>query len=291
MTTKVDNIDWREWKVTNEQVTKILNGDVSARNDFYFDNLDRIRRMARNYVYRKMHSPNGNEYNFEDCVNCVYVDIPMFRFSCGLDISRSVYYSFFYSIYGGLLYVFENTRKVLAKEYRGERMYILDKPIEYRSRSGDISDNGSLIIDRVASSPSPETMLLNCSSLSIETIENVVFKYLSNQEKEVFDDWLNGYEKHNIRERLGIKNISKQFDRIFAKLRANYFDILNQLFKFCDTLSPFLFEVPDDYEKSVKKVLSRKGAYSLMSEEQKAKAVERTRLWRQKKKEQRSKTA
>ena len=52
-------------------------------------------------------------------------------------------------------------------------------------------------------------------------------------------------------------------------------------------LPRYALQAPDDYETAVKKTKARKGAYSAMTDEQKAKAVERTRLWREKQKAKR----
>lgn len=205
MTTTVNKIDWRGWKITAEQAKAITNGDDNARNAFYFDNLDRIRKMARGYIYRRKFTPNGGEFTFDDCVNGLYLDIPLFDFQDGVSVSRSVYRSFSYSIYGGWLYVSENNRKLFDRVYQGERLYILDQPAQYKSRSGDSTDDGAPLIDKITSAPSPENEVINGNGLTVETLETVAGKYLSKQENALFVDLLNGYEKHHICDRLALK--------------------------------------------------------------------------------------
>lgn len=70
--------DWRGWLITDEQAELIRGGDIPARNAFYFDNLARIRRMARGYIYRRKFTPNWCEFNLDDCVNGLYLDLPFF---------------------------------------------------------------------------------------------------------------------------------------------------------------------------------------------------------------------
>ena len=288
MTTTANKTDWRGWKITAEQAKAIMNGDDTARNAFYFDNLDRIRKMARGYIYRRKFTLNGGEFNFDDCVNGLYLDIPLFDFQDGASVSRSVYRSFAYSIYGGWLYVSENNRKLFDRVYQGERLYILDQPAQYKSRSGDRTDDGAPLIDKITSAPSPENEVINGNGLTAETLETVAGKYLSKQENALFVDLLNGYEKHHICDRLGVKNVSKQYDRMCAKLRTNYAEIITALATMGADLPRYALQAPDDYETAVKKTKARKGAYSAMTDEQKAKAVERTRLWREKQKAKRA---
>lgn len=280
--------DWRGWKITDEQAALILNGDIMARNAFYFDNLARVRCMARRYIWERKFAPNGCEYDFDDCINGFYLDIPLFDFCDGKRISYSVYRSFYYSIYGGWLYVSENNRKLFCPDYWGERLYIVDQPIRFRGRSGDCADNGAPLLDMVISSPSPENEILSGNAVTVETLVTVAGKYLSKQENLLLIDLLNGYSKHWICARLGVKNVSKQYDRMCAKLRANYAEIVAALSFMGVELPRFALQKPIDYEKAIKKVNSRKGAYSAMTAEQKARAVERTRLWREKQRAQRA---
>ncbi len=281
--------DWRGWLITDEQAELIRGGDILARNAFYFDNLARIRRMARGYMYRRKFTPNWCEFNLDDCVNGLYLDLPFFDFENGSSVSRSVYRSFYYSIFGGWWYISEFNRKLFDRVYQGERLYILDKPVQYSSRSGDRTDDGVPIIDKIISVPSPENEVLDGEVITVETLEIIVCKYLSKQENAVFNDFLNGYERHYICDRLGVKNVSKQFDRLCAKLRANYADIISELSSLGVDLPRYALQVPDDYVKAVKKIQARRGAYSVMTDEQKARAVERTRQWRAKQKAQKNK--
>lgn len=270
---------WNGWKITNEQATAIKNGDKEARFRFYIDNLARIRKMARNYTHRNSRCVGL----MADMVQNIFCDIPLFDFTNGASVSRSVYRSFYYAPDGGWWYVEEFNRKLKDRVYKHKKAISIDMPAKFQSRSGDNTSEGVPLLDMFISTPSPEDDIINDNNITAETLETIAGKYLSPQEKLLFVDLLNGYKKHNICKRLGVKNVSKQYDRMCARLRANYVEIISALFAMGVELPRFALQVPADYETAIKKAHSRKGAYKTMTDEQKAKAVERTRLWRQKK--------
>lgn len=270
---------WNGWKITDEQATAIKNGDIEARNRFYSDNLTRIRKMAKNYQ-------NCNPrciWLVADMVQNVFCDIVLFDFTNGASVSRSVYRSFYYAPDGGWWYVEEFNRKLKDRVYKHKNAISIDTPAKMQSRSGDSIGEGAPLLDMFISTPSPEDDIISDSNLNAEALEAIAGKYLSPQERLLFVDLLNGYKKHNICERLGVKNVSKQYNRMCARLRANYVDIISALSTMGAELPRFALQAPADYETAVKKAHPRRGAYKTMTDEQKAKAVERTRLWREKK--------
>ena len=270
---------WRDWKITDEQATAIINGDIEARNRFYMDNLTRIRKMAKNYQHRNPRCVGL----MADMVQNVFCDMPLFDFTNGASVSRSVYRSFYYTPDGGWWYVEEFNRKLKDRVYKHKKAISIDTPAKMQSRSGDNVGEGAPLLDMFISTPSPEDDIINGDRLTAETLEEVAGKYLSKQEKLFFVDLMNGYEKHNICARLGVKNVSKQYDRMCAKLRANYADILTVLSSMGVALPRYALQAPADYETAVKKAHERKGVYSKMTAEQKSKAYESSKRWRAKK--------
>lgn len=276
---------WRGWKITAKQVTAIKNGDIEARNRFYIDNLSRIQSMARNYVRKRHMASVGREYDVDDCVNCVYLDLPLFNFENGKTLSHSLINSFCMSIYGGLWYVTENDSKLFNGEYRGERLYILDRPLNVKARTGETSETGALYIDSVASTPSPESDLIGAEIVSSEKVVEITSKYLSPKENEIFSLLLDGYSVYAIPELLGLKNVTKQYARIKARLCTNYEPILKAIEKLGAELPQYAQERPERFAYSYDFLNKHKKrcAYSNLTPEQKAKAVERKRLWRERK--------
>lgn len=290
MTTTANKTDWRGWKITAEQIKAITNGDKNARNAFYFDNLDRIRKMARNYVSKRHISNTGREYDVDDCINGLYLDLPLFNFKDGRAISWSVRNSFYLSIYGGWLYVVENNGKLLNGEYRGERLYILDSPARVNTRSGDSKDTGEYLIDSIASTPSPENEIIDGDSIPAEKVVEIAREYLSPRESEIFSLMLDGYSVYAIPEILGLKNITKQYARIKARLRVNYESVITSLEDLGAVIPQYARLRPEKYENSVEMLAThnKRCSYSSLTDEQKAKARERKQKWREKQKAKRA---
>ncbi len=121
---------WHGWKTSAEQCEAIRNSDIQARNKWYADNADRIRRMAYNYA-KKYEAYKGWE---RDMINGVWVDCDCFKLSeqtpvsSGKTMSYFVYKSFAYVRDGGYSYVYNHNRKLLSSDYKTQCISI-DAPI------------------------------------------------------------------------------------------------------------------------------------------------------------------
>lgn len=250
MISQFNSIDWRGWKITEQQINLIKSGDISARDTFYFDNYERIKKMAKHYVYKRNLSAFGRAYDYEDCVSGVYLDISMFSFESGRNISLNIINSFFYSIYGGWLYVAEQCSKLRCAGYRGEQLCLLDSPIR-----SDL-DYEKMFIDFYASSPSPEELLIDSENIGTCNLIEITRNFLSPRENEILSLFLDGYSVYAIPEVLGLKNVTRQYARIKERLRANFKDVLIALEKLGLIIPSFAQAPPEDYEKcllSIKK--------------------------------------
>lgn len=278
--------DWRGWLITDEQAELIRGGDIPARNRFYFENLARIKSMARNYVHKMHFSNAGREYDIDDCINGLYLDLSLFDFGDGLRISWSVRNSFYFSIYGGWLYVVENNSKLRCGGYRGKCLYILDSPAKVNTRAGDSKDTGDYLIDSIASTPSPESEIIDGNGVAAEKVVEIAREYLSPRETEIFSLMLDGYSIYAIPEILGLKGIAKQYARIKARLCVNYESIIKALQGFGAVIPRYARLRPEKYEKSVEMLAAhnKRCSYSSKTPEQKAKYAEYKRQWRAKQK-------
>ncbi len=77
------------WKITPEQIEKIKANDRDTINQVYFDNLKQFKKMAYKYCgENKLYS------FFRDCVQQVYLDLPLYRFDSCFELSFSIKNSF-----------------------------------------------------------------------------------------------------------------------------------------------------------------------------------------------------
>lgn len=239
---------WNGWKITAEQAKAIKDGDIEARNRFYIDNLPRIQKMARNYQYR---NPRCKGL-YPDMVQGVYIDLPLFDFVSGAAISVCLYRSFSFCPLGGYLYVKKYNSKLLYKEiYLPAKVLSLDKPVNVQSRSGDDISEKISFVDSILSSPSPEDDIINDEEITPEMLGNIVFPYLSKQEKEVFLRLMDGYKFADISEYIGVKNIGQQYTRICNKLRINYLAVLEALEAMGVVIPTYAKEKPAGYDKAI----------------------------------------
>lgn len=224
--------NWNGWKITDEQCKQIQNGNAEARNTFYFDNLERIRKMAYCYA-QKTPRCKGLE---EDLIQGVYVDLTVFMQECGTPVtdgktlSYFVYSSFRFAPYGGLAYLFENNPKLLSGG--GLNMYgapsdmlSFDKPFGAMSgakRRQD--DNNARTLGEVV--PAPE--VLDKIDLT-EELKTLVSDLLSPRENEYFVHFIEGYGNAEISRRMGYNTEANNADRVKQKLRNNSVLILSRL--------------------------------------------------------------
>ena len=220
--------NWNGWKITDEQAHEIKNGDIEARNAFYFDNLDRIRAMAYRYAQKNPHC-KGLE---EDMINGIYVDLSVFKqengtpVTDGISLSRFVYSSFRFTPYGGLAYLFDNNPKLLSggglTTYCADTLS-LEKPFGVGDNRHQ-DDNNARTLGEVV--PAPE--MLNKIDLT-EELKTLVSDLLSPRENEYFTHFIEGYGNAEISRRMGYKTEANNADRVRQKLRNNYAVILARL--------------------------------------------------------------
>lgn len=220
--------NWRGWVITDEQAEEIRNGDINARNRFYFDNLERIRKMAYNYAKRNPRC-KGLE---EDMINGVYVDMSFWAqengkpVSDGLTLSGFVYSSFRFTPYGGLLYLSENNPKMLCggvlSVYAPDTLS-LDSPLGVGDNRHQDDNNAHTLGDII---PAPENPF---NGDLTDNLKELVSDMLSPRENEFFGHFIEGYGNAEISRRMGYGTEANNADKVKRKLRLNSGLILSRL--------------------------------------------------------------
>lgn len=204
------------WKCTDEQLVKIYEGDIDARNTFYFDNLDIITRIAQNALNREKHPT----VTIDDLVQGVYVDMDYFcqgpnkRVENAVDIGMFVRWSCHLAPYGGLAYCREHNPKITCRygsffgtDYTDNNFVRLDALMRDNSEKRgtatfeeyvDADDEGDEL-DELATVDSDDT-----DDFYLYEYIRVFGEYLTPKQREVFGLTVEGYTATQIAEKLGI---------------------------------------------------------------------------------------
>lgn len=76
--------DWN-WLITSEDVAKIKMNDRETVNKVYFDNYERLKRIALKKAYKFC-----KRDMWEDCLNQIYIDLPLYDYTNALTLSRGI---------------------------------------------------------------------------------------------------------------------------------------------------------------------------------------------------------
>lgn len=291
--------NWNGWKITDEQAEEIRNGNAEARNRFYLENLDRIRAMAYNYARE---NPVARGY-YEDLAQGVLVDLLTWKkqynrpIKDGRDISYFVRRSFYFATRGGYLYVLEDCKKWLDDEYQhvARDIISLDAPLLVRHRSGE-SDDGSTLLNFI---PAEDCFREIEEEDFTEECKRIAGKYLSKQQKEFFEYWIEGYTPKNAVENMGVKQQSSLVRKMKINLIKNYAEIVAGLSCAGVNIPTYAQGIPEDFQtltkpstpEERKRTAERSRQWRKthkLTPEQKARAVQRKREWRARKRQERN---
>lgn len=115
--------NFKIYKLDSKTLDGILKNDREAINRFYFDNLEQLQKHAYKYAARKVWN-DRHDYEADDLLTQIYIDIPLFNFKSDYDIFFSIKNSMWASIVGGLA----NLKK-MRNERNFAKMIYLDAPI------------------------------------------------------------------------------------------------------------------------------------------------------------------
>lgn len=264
---------WGDWKITDEQAQAIYKGDKSARDKFYFDNLDRVRSMAYSHCLKRPYCRGWRE----DMIDGVYLDLMIFESAVNQPVTdvwrlrKFIYASFNACPKGGLVYLYAQNRKLLSgnKEYNAPVDVLpLDAPINF-SNALHNHDGGHIatVADTIPTVEYP-------SEERYDDVKEIACRYLSPRAADYIKHYVEGYGRSEIVALTGDKRMTFTFAK--QGLISHYKSILADL-------SIMGFNV-DYYEKIDPNVKTEK-QYKHSPEER-----EKRRLWAQRWREKRKAT-
>ncbi len=197
------------FKFTPEQLRQIYDGDIAARNAFYFDNLDIIKRMAYCAVQREQHPT----VTVDDLIQGAYVDMDYFCHSVNrpvtdeYEIACFLRWSFHLAPYGGLAYCRENNAKITCQcgnfygtDYTDNNPVRLDAVVDDADKHLQ-SDGTETYADYIAD---PRADFTEQSTDYTDEYVNTFAEYLTPKQRDVFALIADGYTDTQIAERLSI---------------------------------------------------------------------------------------
>lgn len=197
------------FKFTPEQLRQIYDGDIDARNTFYFDNLDIIKRMAHCAVQREKHPT----VTVDDLVQGAYVDMDYFCHSVNkpvtdeYEIACFLRWSFHLAPYGGLAYCRENNPKITCQcggfygtDYTDNNFVRLDAIVDDSDKhlQSDITNSYAEYI------ADPRADFTEQSDDCIDEYVDVFGQYLTPKMRDVFALVMDGYDATHIADKLGL---------------------------------------------------------------------------------------
>ena len=217
------------FKFTTEQLRQIYEGDIDARNTFYFDNLDIITRMAYSAMQRERHPV----VTVDDLIQGVYADMDYFCEGVDKPVTDEhgiiffLRWSFHLAPYGGLAYCREHNPKITAKiTYSGVSFFdttYTDKDCLQLDCTIDGDEGGKTYGEII---PDTRAELTEHEDYTDEFIK-VFGEYLTPKMREVFALAMYGYDGTRISEMLGLN-------------RATTYTRMNRL---CDAFAKHLDDV------------------------------------------------
>lgn len=74
-----------DWYITPKQIEEIKQCNRKTINDVYFDNCSRFARIARKFCVE-----HHKQSDYEDCLQQIYIDLPLYNFSNKSTLYRSI---------------------------------------------------------------------------------------------------------------------------------------------------------------------------------------------------------
>lgn len=197
------------FKFTTEQLRQIYDGDIDARNTFYFDNLDIITRMAHCAVKKERHLT----VTVDDLTQGAYADMDYFCHSVNCPVTNAdeiacfLRWSFHLAPYGGLAYCRENNPKITCQRggfydttYTDNNLLRLDAIVDDTDKHLQ-SDSTASIVEYIAD---PRADITEQSDDYTAEYVKVFGQYLNPTQRDIFARIMDGYTDTQIAEQIGI---------------------------------------------------------------------------------------
>ncbi len=199
---------WSGWELTEEQRQKMIAGDRTALDKFYFDNLKKLEHYAHCYGYKKRLKGFGDLYEADDLLQDTYINLPRLNFESPGLFCSSLNQSFYWSIYGGM---WSNPSKEPERLRAKPPLYIFDS-------SPHENEDDVRGIDKYLFSPSPYQEIMAAAErhrLSVLEKDLDIFLKEMLTEKQ-FVNWKMGHNRPDL-----IIKLRKNADKIIAFLQAH----------------------------------------------------------------------
>lgn len=109
-------VDRGNFQLTPEQAIKINLGEKTARNAFYFANIEFLRGYVRKRVCERTKCLDFKAEEFDDIMQQIYLDLPYYNFTSRQTFIRSIRATIRLAAYGGLENLREYRRAVKISE-------------------------------------------------------------------------------------------------------------------------------------------------------------------------------
>lgn len=220
--------NWGYWKTTDEQAQAILNGDITARNKWYLDNENLLRKMACNWLQKNKAFGFFPLVEVDDLVYQLYLDMPYLCWDNGKALSCYIKMrSFKWCEFGGFSFLRESGSKFL--DHRPEMS--LDETATAQHRTGE-SENELPLMDILATAPDTAEVYEQTTAKDTTTaVTEISARYLSPREREFIGYLIEGYSPSKIADKMGLKQWGSLTARARSKLKAHIPEIESALSK------------------------------------------------------------
>lgn len=259
----------RSWVYTHDQAKKIVNGDISARNKFFFDNYDRLRVMAKSFVANR-YCLSQMQYDMDDLLMQVYLDLPYMEYkspaALTFDIKKK---SFRLSIFGGYAFFVEN-----HVGWTDLKRFQLSVQSTDEVKRGETSDSFALWVDNFCSYSPFEEFFDRSDCFEYQfALRSVLSRYLKPLQVEFVVLVCEGYSQAEACRKIGVRSMS--FSALCKRLKTHSAEIVDLLLDFgCSAAEKYLGVSPS--EKPPQRAFK-------LSPEERAIAAERMRSYRARK--------
>ena len=263
-----DTQKWGNFKLSDEQVERINNGDVEAFNLFFLENLPYIETRCRKRFLDKHRVDD-----FYEGVSASYVDLRDQHFNSAQQLEAIINKACIYSSYGSY--------QLVRKGGRAHTYISLIQPhLEYECAfsNWDKDDKSKYaLIDRFGkTSPSPAEEIIEEERLKlgndVDKLCEILKPFFPPALNEVLPYFLQGYDQGNIATHLGLetRTVEHRRRKIRHRLILNYDKILNVLGSNGYDVSYFEGTLPDDYEHLMSQITKERLAANKYNRERRA---------------------
>ena len=228
---------------TDKQAQAIKNGDIEARNKFYIDNYKKLRSEAITFAKRY----GIVNFELEEALQQVYLDLPFMDFSTPDALSTSIFYNSFRNVlFGGYSYLLEHNKKILGHSVnRPSRNFSIYQQDEENGEDLFLPD----LLGCCENSPEEQYIEKNFN-VNLQSVYDFLADKLSEKQCVLFRYLLNGYKLNSKKAKeYGISYSASNMQQMRKKILLHY-DELKDFLK-----EKFDYVVPERYDKFAEDLL------------------------------------